>query len=367
MTTMEDVVRYALLSLASSLLGGCYLFHGTAGDEASVSASDAGPPGEISSGDSGADSLGPREVPPDASIFVSDDVDLPIERPSGELTCDNGHEALIASCGALRVLHVAAGGREGASGGPADPHGSLEAAFVACSGAACELRLASGELAMPVELEIAPPRCLWISGGWERSETEWSVGDARTGVHGGGVGAERIVVERIDFDVEYGAIGGSELLVVRDVSIVSGYNGVSTGPRGTRICRTRIQAEYSGISVSSGSSDVVIEDVDIDAGYSGVDVSWGASSIVIRNSRVRGDYSGVDVSWDSHDIVVEGSTIDGGYVGVGVSHGSHGVLISESTVGGCHEPVSVSHGSHTVKITNDTATGPCTGEPYEAD
>lgn len=335
-----------LITLAAS---GCYLSHegGAPG-----SSDDAATPSSPVPTTPGADG-GMTSRPPDAARFLPPDAELPLESPREDLTCDSGDEELLTLCGDLPTIYVAPAGRADAAGTLGDPHGSLVRALEVC-GAGCQLRLAVG--VYPIDAPLPLPACVWISGGWLPASDGWTHEGGRssldTAVENLLSSNGRMVLEHLSIRYPHSAISSvGDLLVVRDVDIEAEYSGIGTSRASNiRVCRVRIDSGYEGISLSWGTMDAVIEDVEIVAGYSGVGVSWASSRVVIRGSDVEGGYSGVDISWSSSDVQIEDSTIRGEYNAVSVGPESFSVLVEGGSAEGCYEPISVGTDSWGVKV-----------------
>ena len=228
--------------------------------------------------------------------------------------CDERQEyqEIVTTCGAPRILVVAADASHPAADGTAErPFTTIGDALAAC-GTACHILVAPG--IYPESLDVRS--CTIIEGGVQSVAGSVTRGAARPEVRGiVAAKGDAILLARIAIQDSGLAPDGDVLL---SESVLRGGGLAVWGATGPRICRTHIAGGYGGFGLAWRSTRLWIAGSAISACYEAAAISWGSHDLKVIDSVLYGDYHAVGTSWGSTDVEVRGSRLGGRVAAVDV-------------------------------------------------
>jgi hypothetical protein len=119
------------------------------------------------------------------------------------------------------------------------------------------------------------------------------------------------VVSRVAITDEYGAVSTTADLLLSDVVLIGGYEGLGLSwdqEIDVALCRSRVSAGYAGVNQSWASRRVTIAGNSIAACYEATSANWGSSLQLVSQNLLLSDHNGASIH-QSHGIVVVGNVI----------------------------------------------------------
>lgn len=121
------------------------------------------------------------------------------------------------------------------------------------------------------------------------------------------------------------------------------------------IARVRWDGEYGALSVMG---DLLVNEAHISGDYEALSASWDADyDIAVCRSRVRAGYSGIGQSWESRRLTVAGNAIASCYEGAASAWGSSELVVEQNILISAFDGVNIHESSCTAVVDNVIAAG----------